>query len=153
MLSGICFGPETLFRVEGGHDYDAVAGIGQGGEQHAERATIRVRDLLAEDYLVDLQVTLNVTQFAKRRFTELGQVQRPGTYDMPAHKVVSLLQAVATAGGYTRIANAPKITVQRTEGTENRLIRINAERMALNKQQKPFEILPDDVIVVGERWF
>ena len=118
-----------------------------------EKATIRVRDLLARDYLVDPQVTLTVMEFAKRRFTVLGQVQRPGTYDMPADEAVTLLQAVATAGGYTRIANAHKITVQRTVAGENRLIHIDAETMALNKQEKPFEILPDDVIVVGERWF
>ena len=118
-----------------------------------EQATIIVRDLLAKDYLVDPQVNLNVTEFAKRRFTVLGQVQRPGTYDMPADEAVSLLQAVATAGGYTRIANSRKITVQRTVGTENRLFQLDAEAMALNKAQKPFDILADDVIVVGEKWF
>lgn len=117
-----------------------------------EKATMIVRDLLAKDYLVDPQVNLNVTEFAKRRFTVLGQVQRPGTYDMPADEAVTLLQAVATAGGYTRIANSHKITVQRTVGSENKLIRVDAEAMALNKKEKPFEIRPEDVVVVGERW-
>lgn len=117
-----------------------------------EQATIIVRDLLAKDYLVNPQVTLNVTEFAKRRFTVLGQVQRPSTYDMPADASVSLLQAIATAGGYTRIANPRKITVQRTVGTENKMIKLDAEAMSLDKQEKPFEILPDDVIVVGEKW-
>jgi protein involved in polysaccharide export with SLBB domain len=116
------------------------------------QATIIIHDLLAKDYLVNPQVTLNVTEFAKRRFTVLGQVQRPGTYDMPADDSVSLLQAIATAGGYTRIANAHKITVQRSVGTENRLIRLDAEARASKIQEKPFEILPDDVILVGERW-
>ena len=117
-----------------------------------EKATAIIRDLLAKDYLVDPQVNLNVTEFAKRRFTVLGQVQRPGTFDMPADESVSLMQAVAAASGYTRIANAHKITVQRTVGTENKLIRIDAEAMSLNRQEKPFEILPDDIIVVGEKW-
>ncbi|MGO9202637.1 MAG: polysaccharide biosynthesis/export family protein [Limisphaerales bacterium] len=117
-----------------------------------EKATVIVRDLLAKDYLVDPQVTLNVTEFAKRRFTVLGQVQHPSTYDMPADDSVCLLQAIATAGGYTRIANSHRITVQRTVGTENKLIRLDAEAMALKKSQKPFEVLPDDVIVVGEKW-
>jgi polysaccharide export outer membrane protein len=116
------------------------------------QATVIVRDLLAKDYLVDPQVTLNVTEFAKRRFTVLGQVQRPNTYDMPADDSVSLLQAIATAGGYTRIANPRKITVQRRVGTESQVIRLDTEAMAQDKQAKPFEILPDDVIVVGERW-
>jgi protein involved in polysaccharide export with SLBB domain len=117
-----------------------------------EKATQVIRDLLAKDYLVDPQVNLNVTEFAKRRFTVLGQVQKPGTYDMPADEVVSLLQAIATAGGYTRIANAHRITVQRTVAKENKQIRLDAEALATNKNEKPFEILPDDVIIVGEKW-
>ena len=117
-----------------------------------EKATVIVRDLLAKDYLVDPQVNLNVTEFAKRRFTVLGQVQKPGTYDMPADEAVSLLQAIATAGGYTRIANSHRITVQRTVGTENKQLRLDAEALAADKKEKPFDILPDDVIVVGEKW-
>lgn len=116
------------------------------------RASAIIRDLLAKDFLVNPQVTLNVSEFAKRRFTVLGQVQRPGTYDMPADESVSLLQAIATAGGYTRIGNPRKVTVQRTEGNENKVIRLDAEAMAQDKKQKTFEILSDDVIVVGEKW-
>jgi polysaccharide export outer membrane protein len=117
-----------------------------------EQATGRVRELLGKDYLVNPQVTLTVVEFAKRRFTVLGQVQRPGTFDLPADSSISLLQAIATAGGYTRIGNARKITVQRTIRGENRVIRLDAEAMANDKNQKPFEILPDDIIVVGEKW-
>jgi polysaccharide export outer membrane protein len=118
-----------------------------------EQATVIIRDLLGKDYLVDPQLNLNVTEFAKRRFTVLGQVQHPGTFEMPAEDAVTLLQAIATAGGYTRIANSRKITVQRTVGTENKLIRLDAEAMAFDKKEKPFEILPDDVVVVYERLF
>ncbi len=116
------------------------------------QATTKIHDLLAKDYIVNPQVTLNVTEFAKRRFTVLGQVQRPGTYDMPSEDTVTLLQAIATAGGYTRIGNPKNIAVQRTVGSENKMIRLNAEAMAKDKKEKPFVILPDDVIVVGEKW-
>ena len=117
-----------------------------------EQATILIRDLLAKDYLVNPQVNLNVTEFAKRRYTVLGQVQRPSTYDMPPDESVSLLQAIATAGGYTRIGNPRKITVQRAVGKESQVLRLDAEAMAQDKKGKPFEILPDDVIIVGEKW-
>lgn len=120
--------------------------------QTVDQAATLIRTLLAREYLVNPQVTLNVSEFAKRRFTVLGQVQRPGTYDMPADESVSLLQAIATAGGYTRIGNPRKVTVQRTEGTENKVLHFDAEAMAQDKRQKSFEIQPDDVIVVGEKW-
>jgi len=159
-------GDVVQVRVYQEEDLTSVSRIGKDGaitmpllgsvkvvSNSLEKATIIIRDLLAKDYLVDPQVTLNVTEFAKRRYTVLGQVMRPGTYDMPADEPVSLLQAVATAGGYTRIGNPRKITVQRTVGTENRVIRLDAEAMAVSKEGKPFEILPDDVIVVAEKWF
>ena len=111
-------------------------------------ATVILRDLLAKDYLINPQVSLNVTEFAKRRFTVLGEVQKPGTYDMPTDESVSLLQAIATAGGYTRIGNPRRITVQRTVDKNNTLLKLDAEAMAKNKQQQPFVVLPDDVIIV-----
>lgn len=158
-------GDVVMVKVYQEDDLTSVSRIGKNGaitmpllgsvkvvSNSLEKATLILRDLLAKDYLVDPQVTLNVTEFAKRRFTVLGQVQRPNTYDMPADDSVSLLQAIATAGGYTRIGNPRKITVQRTVGAENKVIKLDAEAMALDKNEKPFEILPDDVIVVGEKW-
>ncbi len=117
-----------------------------------DEASAVIRELLAKDYLVSPQVSLNVTEFAKRRFTVLGQVQRPGTYDMPTDESVSLLQAIATAGGYTRIGNPRRITVQRTVDKANTQIKLDAEAMAADKKQKPFVVQPDDVIIVGEKW-
>lgn len=117
-----------------------------------ETATVMIRDLLAKDYLVNPQVTLNITEFAKRRFTVLGQVMHPGTFEMPADESVSLLQAIAAAGGYTRIGNPRKITVLRTVGRENKVLQLDADAMAADRIRKPFEVQPDDVIVVGEKW-
>jgi polysaccharide export outer membrane protein len=117
-----------------------------------EKATTAIRGLLAKDYLVNPRVTLTVVEFAKRRFTVLGQVQHSGTYDMPPDDSVSLLQAIATAGGYTRIGDASKITVQRTVGTESKVFKLDADAIARSKTEKNFDILPDDVIVVGEKW-
>ena len=114
-------------------------------------ATAIIASLLAKDYLVNPQVTLNVTEFAKRRFTVLGQVQRPGTYEMPAHEPVNLLQAIAAAGGFTRIGNPRRITVQRTVGSENQKINLDSEAMSKKKEQL-FFIRQDDVVVVGEKW-
>lgn len=115
------------------------------------QATATITSLLAKDYLVSPQVTLNVTEFAKRRFTVLGQVQRPGTYELPPQESVNLLQAIAAAGGFTRIGNPHRITVQRMVGSENQKITLDSEAMS-KKKEPPFLIRPDDVIAVGEKW-
>ena len=114
--------------------------------------TATVRDLLAKDYLVNPQVTVTVMEKTKHQNTNQEQVQRSGTYDMPPDDKVSLLQAVATAGGYTRIGNPGNITVQRTAVSEKKVFKLDADAMAKSKNQKNFEILPDDVIIVGEKW-
>lgn len=123
------------------------------GSNTVEQAIGHIRELLAKDYLVNPQVSLTVVEFAKKRFTVLGQVNRPGTYDMPSDEPTNLLQAIATAGGYTRIGNPRKISVQRMVGDEKKVFKLDAEAMAKEKGgAKPFEIQPDDVITVGEKW-
>lgn len=158
-------GDTVLIKVYQEEDLTSISRIGKNGaitmpllgsvnvvSNSLQKATVILRDLLAKEYLVEPQVTLNVTDFAKRRFTVIGQVQRPNTYDMPAENSVSLLQAIATAGGYTRIGNARKITVRRTVGTETKVFKLDPEAIALEEKEKPFEIQEDDVIIVGEKW-
>jgi protein involved in polysaccharide export with SLBB domain len=123
------------------------------GSNTVEQAVGVVRDLLAKDYLVNPQVSLTVLEYAKRRFTVLGQVNRPGTYEMPSDDQISLLQAIAMAGGYTRIGNPKKVTVQRMVDGQTKVFKnLDAQAMAEEKKGKPFEVLPDDTITVGEKW-
>ncbi|MBI5387451.1 MAG: polysaccharide export protein [Verrucomicrobia bacterium] len=122
------------------------------GSNSVEQATTLIHDLLAKDYLVNPQVSLNIVEYAKRRFTVMGQVNRPGTYEMPSDDTMNLLQAIATAGGYTRIGNPKKIAVQRVVDGKQKIIELNADAMAKDKNSKPFDVLPDDTITVGEKW-
>lgn len=122
------------------------------GTNSVEKAIGLIRDGLAKDYLVNPQVSLSIVEYAKRRFTVLGQVNRPGAYEMPSDDRINLLQAIAMAGGYTRIGNPKKITVQRVVADETRIFQCNAESMAKNAGDKPFEIQEDDTITVGEKW-
>ena len=122
------------------------------GSNTVEQAIGLIRDGLAKDYLVNPQVSLSIVEYAKRRFTVLGQVNRPGTYEMPGDDQLNLLQAIAMAGGYTRIGAPNKITVQRVVSDETKIFKLNAESMAKNKGEKPFEILQEDTITVGEKW-
>jgi polysaccharide export outer membrane protein len=123
----------------------------QIGGKTLEDASKSIRDLLGKDYLVNPQVSVTVVDYAKRRFTVLGQVQRPGSYEMPNDESLNLLQAIAMAGGYTRIGAPGKVTVQRTVNDEPKTFKLDAEAMSKDKNVKAFEVLPDDTITVGER--
>ena len=122
------------------------------GSNTVEQAKNLIQLKLAKDYLVNPQVTLSILEYGKRRFTVLGQANQPGTYEMPSDDKLTLLQAIAMARGYTKIGNPHKITVQRTEGDQSKIYNLDAKKMAEDKKAKPFEILPDDIITIGESW-
>ena len=118
-----------------------------------EAAAQSIRTQLAKDYIINPQVTVTVTEYSKRRFTVLGQVQKPGAYEMPDREAVSLLQAIGTAGGYTRIADAGDIRVKRTEAGRDVIYKLNAKNIANGKDPNGFVVLSGDIITVGESIF
>src|SRR6267143_749462 len=79
------------------------------------QAAVRLTDLYGRDYLVNPKVNVMLVGYARRRFTVLGQVNRPGSYDLPdgAPGGIDILEAIAMAGGYTRIAAPERINVRR----------------------------------------
>ncbi len=117
------------------------------------QATELVRQLYNKDYLVNPQVTITIVQYAERRFSVLGQVQRPGNYDFPPIDSVNLLEAIAMAGGYTRLGSPSRVEVRRVENGVVKVIHVDANKLARGKEKGSFPVLPDDVITVGERTF
>jgi polysaccharide export outer membrane protein len=118
-----------------------------------EQATALVHDLYDKDYLVDPQITIQVGQMAVMRFTLLGQVQRPGTYDFPPNEKLNLLDGIAMGSGYTRLAAPSKVTLQRTVNGVLKVFNLDAEAMASDRKNPPFQLQPGDMITVGERIF
>jgi polysaccharide export outer membrane protein len=114
------------------------------------QAAARLTDLFGRDYLVNPRVNVMLMGYAKRRFTMLGQINRPGSYEMPDGSPggIDLLEAIATAGGYTRIAAPERISVKR--GTQ--ILRVNAKRLARGGKES-FTVLPGDTVTVGESIF
>jgi len=144
---------ETRGRVaqDGSLTLPLIGVITVGGKS-VEQAAALIRELYGKDYLVNPQISVIILDYAKRNFTVLGQVQKPGSYEIPNEQSIDLLRAIAMAGGYTRIGNPSKITVQRKVGDETRIYRLDAEAMAKEKDAKAFEILQEDTVTVGEKF-
>ena len=66
---------------------------------------------------------------------------------------VTILDAIAEAGGYTNIANPAKVNVRRKGAGAEQIFTINAKQMAKDSTQQPFYIQPGDVITVSETIF
>lgn len=121
------------------------------------QATARVTELYARDYLVNPKVNVMLVSYAKRRFTILGQVNRPGSFEMPdgSPMGIDLLEAVAMAGGYTRIAAPERITVRRRGANGDEILKIDGKRLARGAggANSSFKVQPGDTITVGESIF
>src|SRR6476659_7729068 len=139
------FGEEDLrtngrLNGEGNLSVPLLGSVHLGGLTLTQAAA-RLTDLYGRDYLVNPRVNVMLVGYAKRRFTMLGQINRPGSYDMPdgSPEGIDLLEAIAMAGGYTRIAAPEKVSVRR--GTQ--VMRIDAKKQA-HGDRDAFTVLPGD---------
>ena len=107
-----------------------------------------IRRALAKDYIRNPQVKVFVKEFSN--IFVFGQVKDPGPFLFKGGMTV--LQAVTTAGGFTKIANPRKVRVVRTHNGDREVIQINVNEIA--KGEKEDLILrPGDTVVVPESFF
>jgi len=144
----------TIVRVpkDGNITFPLIGTVKVGGKSVAQ-ATETIRSRLQEDYLVNPQVNLTITEYAKRHFTIIGQVQKPGAYDIPDEQQIDLLDAVAMAGGYTRIADPGSIRLKRSEGGKEVIYKLNAKTMANKTGVQIIKVQEGDTIFVPESIF
>lgn len=74
-----------------------------------------------------------------------GEVVRPGRY--PLSVGLTLMRAVASAGGFTDYADPKDINIFRAD----KVTKADANRISSLQQEDP-EVRPNDMIVVGKRW-
>ncbi len=130
-----------------------LIGVVQVGAKTPQDAALSIKAMLAKDYLVNPQVSVTVVEYAKQRFTVLGQVQRPGSYDLPDRDALTLIQAIGLAGGYTRIADPGRIILKRTLDGKESVLHLNAKKMAGGSTESTFDVRSGDIITVGESIF
>jgi len=147
---------DTSVRIPGdGYvNFPLIGEVALAG-QSVQQAARMIRDRLQTRFLVNPQVSITVLEPAKRLFTVLGQVQRPGTYRFPAteQQNLDLLQVIGIAGGYTRLADPGRIIVKRRIDGSEKVMRLDGKRLARGENVEPFLIMSGDVITVGERLF
>lgn len=91
-------------------------------------------------------MTVNITP-ANRFYTVQGEVRSPNRYAYSGHMTV--LGAIATAGGFTDYANKRNVQVTRAD---HRQFRVNCNK-ALADPDLDAEIFPGDKIYVHQQWW
>jgi|GEM_PF-4933886 len=95
-----------------------------------------------------------VVELKRSDYVVLGQVARPGKFEIPPLlDSIDLLEALAAAGGPTRLADLNSVKVRRFENGKEDVIEVNVKRLMNSKEPHPFMVTAGDRIIVGERWF
>jgi polysaccharide export outer membrane protein len=118
----------------------AVAGL---TSQEAEE---RIAARYAEKYLQNPQVSIFIKEFTTERITIEGAVQRPGIFPLAGQ--MTLLRALAVAGGFGSIANTSEVMVYRVNDRKVRESFVyDVDKIRAGKADDPV-IRGDDLIVV-----
>jgi polysaccharide export outer membrane protein len=113
-----------------------------------------IRGLYDKDYLVNPQVNLTVLEYTQRTVQVVGAVNNPGSVVFPPEQKMGLVEAIARAGGQSRIADLKRVQLTRTsaEGrTENFII--NVADLMKGASGEPWLLRKGDVILVPEKLF
>jgi len=113
-----------------------------------------IRQLYDRDYLVNPQVTLIVVRYAERSVNVIGSVNVPQAVPFPSERGLTLLDAIARAGGFNRLADRSKVSITRTDDNGvSRTFTVNAERLIDGNTANLYQLQVNDVINVPEKFF
>lgn len=81
----------------------------------------------------------------------LGEVKTPG--QVKYTKGLTVMTAIAGAGGFTPLASARRVTVVRGDGAKREVLRVNVNDIMSDPEYRDVPLKPNDVITVPQRLF
>jgi polysaccharide export outer membrane protein len=117
----------------------------------AGRTSIELRNAIAgalEEYIAKPVVTVIVTETTPQVVYITGEVNKPGALPV-ANGQMSIIQAIAMAGGFTDFANKKDIRVLRKGASGMQTLRFNyKEAIEDENRREPLPLLPGDTVIV-----
>ena len=154
-------GPEDVFEVmvyleeslsgeyrldsNGEFTFPLVGNLNLVGSTPSQAADL-LSERLADGYLRNPQVSVTVKEFNSRKISVIGQVRKPGRYGY--HEGMTLVEAIALAGGTTDSAVLRTIQVTRNQGETERF-EVPFKDITRGKAP-PFALIPGDIVFVDE---
>jgi polysaccharide export outer membrane protein len=109
---------------------------------------IELRDEIAtklKEYITNPTVTVIVVEAESAHAYVMGEVAHPGTVQL--HGPVTIVQAIAMAGGFKEFANTKDVKVLRPNGANVQTIKFNYKDV-LNGDAKPMLLRSGDTVIV-----
>jgi polysaccharide export outer membrane protein len=118
--------------------------------------TLSAAQKLVEDrlktYIINPHVTLFVEEYGNKLLFVMGEVQKPGSYPIPAETRMTLLEAISTAGGFTPVAAPDRTRVLRT--VDGRSVSRTVDVRGITRAGEKDPLLePNDVVFVPQSLF
>jgi polysaccharide export outer membrane protein len=111
-----------------------------------------IRKRYADKYIRNPQITLLVKEYASRTVSVLGSVNKPGSVKFQPEQNLTLVEAIAEAGGFTRLGDRSKVKLTRNnpDGSSSTQV-IDVDALLTGKDATEWRLQTRDVIFVPER--
>ncbi|WP_295455969.1 polysaccharide biosynthesis/export family protein [uncultured Thiodictyon sp.] len=154
-------GPEDLLKIEvygaetmnrsvrvnaAGQIVLPLIGVVQAAGLTSEQLAGEIAARLGKDYMQNPQVIIFIEEYTSQRVTVVGAVATPGVYPLKGR--ATLVQAVASAGGPSKVANIRLVKLMRLkpDGTRN-ITEYNLNDIQEGRISDP-EIRGEDLVLV-----
>lgn len=118
----------------------------------ARQAEEMIRSAYDKDFLVNPQVSVIVMKYAERSVNVIGMVNNAGRVLFPQERGLTIIEAIALAGGQTRLADLKKVKLTRKmENGDTVVEEIDVDALMKRGGRDAFPLQRDDVIFVPER--
>ncbi len=111
---------------------------------------MELRDSLMKkfvEFVPSPEVAVIVTEVKSFMISVIGQVAKPGRYDLRSS--ATIVDALAMAGGFKEFAARSKVVVVRSEGGASKRIPFDYDKMnSPKKPQENFALRPGDIVMV-----
>lgn len=134
--------------------HSLVGAVSMAGQTLAEAEALFTRKL-AQDYLVDPRVIFKLLSTQSSQIVLMGEVKKPGVYPLPFGETMTLLQAIAGAGGFTDLASPDRVRIVRRlpDGRQTTLKFRVSDLLGGRGKQQDVPLEPNDVVMVPEVLF
>ncbi len=113
------------------------------------KTSLQLQDEISKrlrQYVSDPMVNVVVKEINSPKISVLGQVQKPDRYRIKQR--LTVLDAIALAGGFTDFAKRDKVTIIRNSGPDKIRIQVNLKKVVQDGRGEVYYVEPLDTIYV-----
>jgi polysaccharide export outer membrane protein len=147
--------PDLDRELRVSQDYTVVVpliGVVDVKDRTVRETELLITGLYQRDYLVNPQINITVVEYSQRTVNVLGAVNSPGSVSIPPEKTITLLDAIARSGGFSRLANRNKVSLTRTLADGQTVnYTIDADQLVSGDKSNRAPVQDGDVVFVPER--